>query len=190
MTLSRFYTECRAEIQGDRLSGHAAVFGVQAKVRSGYEAVERQAIDGILDQSDVRALVNHDPAKLLARQKAGTLKLSTDDSGLYFEIPELPNASYAHDLRESVARGDLDGASFGFVPGASTYSVAPDGLQLRTHTGLELLRDVSPVTFPAYDGADVVLRHQTFDRPPADRRTQLILARHRARTIAPGGARI
>jgi HK97 family phage prohead protease len=175
--VNRLYAECRAEVTGDRLSGHAAVWNTLAKIRGGYEAIERAAVDGILDRSDVRALVNHDPSKLLARQGAGTLKLATDDSGLYWEIPELPNTSYAHDLRESVARGDIDGCSFGFRPGKIRSSVAPDGRQVRTHTELGDLMDVSPVTFPAYDGTDLALRSVDFTQT-TDLRSQLIRIRH------------
>ena len=156
------------------------MFGTLAKIRGGYEAVERSAIDAVLDRSDVRALVNHDPAKVLARQRAGTLKLATDESGLYFEIPNLPDTSYARDLRESVARGDIDGASFGFVPGKVRRSTAPDGRQVRTHTELGALMDVSPATFPAYEGTDLALRAMTFD--PPDPRSQLIRLRHRLLT--------
>lgn len=180
--MDRLYAECRAEVQGDRLSGHAAVFGTLARIRNGYEAVERSAVDAVLDRSDVRALVNHDPSKVLARQSAGTLKLATDESGLYFEIPNLPDTSYARDLRESVARGDIDGASFGFAPGKVRRSTAPDGRQVRTHVELGRLFDVSPVTFPAYEGTDLALRHMEFTRPPADLADQLIRIRHRLLT--------
>lgn len=173
--MDRLGAELRSELAGDRLSGHAAVFGRLARLPSNYEAVGRSAFDGVLDSDDVRALVNHNPDNLLARSGAGTLKLSTDDSGLYFEIPKLPNTTYAHNLREQIERGDLNGMSFGFIPGTVAMSKAPDGLQVRTHTGVRRLLDISPVTYPAYDGTDVVLRHQTFDHE--SNRSRLIKAR-------------
>ena len=175
----RFGVELRAELSGDTLSGHAAVFGALAAIPADrpryYEGLARTAFDAVLDQ-DVPALINHDPTLILGRSSAGTLKLSTDDSGLYFEIPQLPNTSYANDLRESVARGDVNGMSFGFIPGAVDKGRAPDGRQLRTHTRIGRLLDVSPVTYPAYDGTDVVLRSQTFTTAH-DNRSRLIKIR-------------
>lgn len=186
----RFWAELRAaELQGDRLRGHAAIFGQHAKIRGVYEALAPTAFDAALRRDNVRALINHDPDKLLGTTRAQTLKVGVDSVGLEFEIPKLPNTSYANDLRELVERGDLDGCSFGFCPGEDAMSVARDGRQIRTHTSVAQLFDVSAATYPAYEGTDLALRSLTFDDPPIDLRTQLILARHRA-LIAPGGARV
>lgn len=180
--MNRLYVELRsADLKGDTLSGHAAVFGQTARIRGGYEAVAPTAFDEVLRRGDdVVALRDHDPSQLLGRTSAGTLRLSTDTDGLAFEV-DLPDTTYARDVRELVRRGDLAGASFGFLPGLDELGHAPDGLQLRTHTSIKLLRDVSVVAMPAYDGTDVTLRHLTFDPPTLDNRTRLILARHRAR---------
>lgn len=182
--MNRLHVELRAaEVSGNTLAGHAAVFGQVAQIRGGYEAVAAGAFDEVLGQADdVVALRDHNPSLLLGRRSAGTLRLSTDADGLAFEV-DLPDTSYANDVRELVRRGDLAGASFGFIPGKDELGHAPDGRQLRTHTSIRRLLDVSVVTLPAYDGTDVTLRHLTFDPPPLDRRTQLILARHRARNL-------
>lgn len=183
----RFYTELRAEMDGNRLVGHAAVFGQHARLAGGWEQLAPTAFDQALGspETDVRALLNHDPTLLLGRQSAGTLNLSTDEEGLRFEL-DLPDTSYARDLRELVRRGDLTGASFGFVPGEDDLSRAPDGRQLRTHTSVAKLIDVSPVTFPAYDGAHVALRCVRWDgsspHSPKGSREQLIRARARLLT--------
>lgn len=172
-----------AEISGKTLAGHAAVFGQVAPIRGGYEAIAPGAFDAVLaGDDDIVALRDHNPELLLGRRSAGTLRLETDADGLAFEV-DLPDTSYGRDVRELVARGDLRGASFGFIPGADEVSTAPDGKQLRTHTSISRLLDVSVVAMPAYDGTDVVLRHLTFGPPTIDRRTQLIMARHRARTF-------
>lgn len=187
--MERFAVELRAGITGDRLEGHAAVFDVTADLGKHYERLARTAFDQVIDRDNVRALVNHDPSQLLGTTNAGTLKVSTDSTGLAFEIPKLPDTTYGRDLREMVGRGDLDGMSFGFIPGADEWSRARDGRQVRTHTALKSLLDISPVTFPAYSGTDVSLRRLDLDQlePVPDRRTQTILARHRARSN--GGAR-
>lgn len=173
MTLTRYSVELRARLDGNTLYGHAAVFGVQAKVPGGYEQLDRHAFDQVLDSTDtdVRALINHDPNLVLGRQSSGTLRLKVDDQGLGFEV-DLPDVSYARDLRELVSRGDVTGASFAFIPGQDQW----DG-QLRTHTSVAELVDTSVVTFPAYESTAVALRNYNFDRSPG--RSVLIRARHR-----------
>lgn len=184
----RYLAELRtAEVRGDTLSGHAAVFGQHAQIRGGYEALAETAFDDALARDNVRALVNHDPSRLLGTTRSGTLKLAVDSVGLEFRL-ELPDTPDGHTVRELVGRGDMAGMSFGFLPGQDKVTTAPDGRQLRTHTSVAQLLDVSVVTFPAYDGTDVELRSLTFGPPGLDRRTQLILARHRARSL-PGRTR-
>jgi HK97 family phage prohead protease len=177
----RFHAELRAaEVTGNTLAGHAAVFGQMAQIRGGYEAIGAGAFDEVLARADdVVALRDHNPGFLLGRTSSGTLRLGVDGTGLAFEV-DLPDTAYARDVRELVARGDLRGASFGFLPGTDTFGHAPDGKQLRTHTSVARLLDVSVVALPAYDGTDVLLRHLCFDQAPT-RRDQLLRARHRAR---------
>lgn len=176
--MERFAVEFRAEVTGNTLRGHAALFGPMAKLPQHYERMAPGVFDKVLkdEGTDVRALINHNPTLLLGRQSAGTLRLHADDRGLAFEV-DLPDTSYARDLRELVARGDLTGASFGFVPGEDTWERAPDGRQIRTHTSIAQLVDVSPVTYPAYEDTAVALRHIEFTRP--SRADQLIRVRAR-----------
>lgn len=180
--MNRLYAELRAAaVTGNTLAGHAAVFGQTAEIRGGYEQIAPTAFDAVLARGDdVVALRDHDPALLLGRTASGTLRLAVDGDGLAFEV-DLPDTAYAHDVRELVARRDLAGASFGFLPGEDKLGHAPDGKRLRTHTSVARLLDVSVVSLPAYEGTDVTLRHLTFD-PAPDRRSQLIRARHRALT--------
>ncbi len=190
MLLRRFdATLTRATVRGRTLTGHASVFGQVATVPEGLEGIELGAFDRVLADpaTDARALWNHDPSLLLGRQGAGTLTLDVDDDGLSFEVP-LPNTSYAEDLRELVRRGDLDGASFGFVPGESRLERTDAGT-VRWHTAVAQLVDVSPVTFPAYAGAGTQLRAYrpgpTSTARPAGLRGTTALRRHRARTERP-----
>jgi hypothetical protein len=181
-TLTRYGVQLRARIDGDTLHGHAAVFGQMARVPEGWESLKPSAFNEVLARTDcdVRALRDHDPKMLLGRQSSGTLRLDVDDEGLAFDV-DLPDTSYAHDLRVLVDRGDLTGGSFGFIPGRHEDTKAPDGRKHRSHTSLSRLVDVSSVTFPAYDGAAVALRSVDFTAVPSNR-SQLILARHRAHT--------
>lgn len=155
--MARLAAELRSEIKGDTLVGHAATFRNYARIKNGWEGIARTAFDPVL-KDDVPALFNHDMNLVLARTSAGTLRLATDESGLYFEA-DLGGQSYARDLRESIERGDVNGVSFGFVPDKFERSRFRDGRQLRTHTAMKRLLDVSPTTYPAYEeGTDLMLR--------------------------------
>lgn len=190
--LRRFAVQLRAvQLKGNTLHGHASVFGVHADLGDG--TVERMgptAFDAVLEDeaTDPRALWNHDPSQLLGRQSAGTLHLRVDgDRGLAYAV-DLPDTSYARDLRVLVERGDLDGASFGFIPGEVVRDRTEDGRPRVTHTSVAELLDVSPVTYPAYQGASTALRMRpmTFDRPTLTRvRSQTALVRHRIREARP-----
>lgn len=167
--MNRFGVELRAEVDGNRLAGHAAVFGVHARMPGHWETLERSAFDDVLAADpDCKALFNHNPSMVLGSTRAKTLRLGVDDVGLTFEV-DLPDTSYARDLRELVDREDIRGCSFGFIPGDDRWSRAPDGRQLRTHTSVKELLDVSLVAYPAYADTDVSLRHADFGRGPTAR---------------------
>jgi HK97 family phage prohead protease len=177
--VNRFCAEFRSAVTGNRLEGHAAVFDRLAQIRGGWEQIAATAFDEVLrSDPDVMALINHDPGLILDRTRTGSLKLGTDSEGLTFEAT-IPDTSYGRDLREQIAAGLMTGCSFGFLPGRDELGHAPDGRQLRTHTSVKQLLDVSVVATPAYGGTDVTLRSQSFD-PPDPHRAFLDRARYRA----------
>ncbi|MFR9804609.1 HK97 family phage prohead protease [Pseudonocardia sp. RS010] len=178
--VTRFAVEIRSEITGNKLHGHAAVFGQAADLGSHLEQLAVTAFRSVLADvnTDVRALWNHNSDHLLGRQSSGTLRLSTDSEGLQFEV-DLPDTTVGRDVRILAERGDLTGASFGFVPGQDSWSTVGER-RMRTHTSVSRLVDVSPVTFPAYDGASVAMRAYSFGSPNR-RASQLIRARARVR---------
>lgn len=172
--MNRFGAEFRAELDGNTLAGTALLFRARADVRGHWEALTRSAFDDALARGDdVKALVNHNPSMVLGSTKAKTLRLATDDDGLRFEV-DLPDTTYAHDLKELVARSDISGMSFGFVPDGDQWSRAPDGRQLRTYTSFKRFLDVSPVTYPAYEGGEVYLRAEDFTGPRLTAKGQMI----------------
>lgn len=178
---TRFGVDLRSELKGNKLVGHAAVFDSYAELPGHLEALHRSAFDTVRKDAatDARCLFNHDPSKLLGRQSSGTLRWSVDSEGLPFEV-DLPNTTVGNDVRELAMRGDLTGASIGFLPGQDAWSRI-EGRQLRMHTNVSRLVDVSVVTYPAYAGASVMLR--SLDKisveAPTNGREQLIRARAR-----------
>ena len=51
---------------------------------------------------------------MLARTKSGTLRLSEDSRGLAFDL-DIPDTQAGRDILALAERGDIGGASFGFV---------------------------------------------------------------------------
>ena len=144
------------------LSGHAIVYGQVADMRMYYESFARSAVTNFLKRKDrdVVAFYDHNHSQILGRESSNTLTLRDESEGLGFDI-SLPSTSYANDVRELVARGDLKAMSFGFRPGHYETRRAPDGRVLRHYTSFDL-REVSLVAFPAYSGTDVKLRSMDF----------------------------
>jgi uncharacterized protein len=150
--------EVRSEEKGRQIGGYAAVFNSLTDM-SGYGGYFREQISpGAFSKAvsgDVRALFDHDPAHVLGRTKAGTLRLTEDDHGLAVEI-DLPDTQTARDLTASMERGDIDGMSFGFRVTKQSWDETQDP-PIRTIQEVELL-EVSVVTFPAYTDTEVALR--------------------------------
>ena len=71
----RFSSELRAK--GRKLEGYAAIFGTEARVSDFREVIRPGAFKASL-AGDVLALADHDPAKVLARTRSGTLRLAED----------------------------------------------------------------------------------------------------------------
>lgn len=141
-----------------KMQGHAAVFNQETEIGGWMrEKIEPGAFKSSIKQDDVRALFNHDPNYVLGRSGAGTLKMSEDDTGLKVVI-EPPDTQFARDLAVSIERGDINQMSFAFQVQEEEWQLGdkkkPD---LRILKKVRLF-DVSPVTFPAYDGTDIAMR--------------------------------
>lgn len=153
-----FTLELRAAPDKPRqIVGHAAVFDTITDLGWFKERVARGAFAESIQRDDIRALFNHDPNYVLGRNTAGTLRLSEDDKGLYFEI-DLPDTQFARDLYTSIQRGDINQCSFGFVTLDEGWETV-DGEIVRALRKVQLW-DVSPVTYPAYPTTDASVRAQ------------------------------
>lgn len=119
------------------------------------ERVLPGAADESIANDDIRSLVNHDPNLILGRNKAGTLRLDSDERGIAYEV-DLPDTSYAKDLVESVRRGDITGNSFGFYVIEDRWGRI-DGKDARDLVKIQVF-DIGPVTFPAYPQTSVGIR--------------------------------
>lgn len=155
--------ELRDSPSGGRMFvGYAFRYGVESENLGGFvERVRPGAAAKTVREQDLRALYNHAPDNLLGRMGAGTLRMADDGTGMGYQI-DAPETSLGKDLAVLVARGDIYGSSFTFLPVGGQRGVAWS----RTERGFPLreivqmrMRDVGPVTFPAYPvGTDVALR--------------------------------
>ena len=146
----------QAEQNGNTIRGYAAVYNSDSEWMGGfYEQIETGAFDDVLD-NDVRAYFNHDENLLLGRVSSGTLRISTDKRGLFYEV-DLPNTTYANDLVELMKRGDVNQSSFAFLIEKDRWEQR-GGTTYRIIEKVSRLLDVSPVSQPAYPDATSELK--------------------------------
>lgn len=147
--------ELRTAHSGRSIEGYAAVFGQRSENLGGFKETIRPGAfaRAIRERQDVRALFNHDPKQLLGRTRSGTLRLSEDGTGLRFQV-DMPDTTLGRDVYTLVKRGDISQCSFGFTCARDSWNAAGDRREL-----LDVdLSDISPVTFPAYQGTSVAAR--------------------------------
>lgn len=161
--------EVRQTDDGDEefvLTGHAAVFNSRSKPLGppGHrfvEQIEPGAFSAALENSDIRALFNHDPSELLARESAGTLDVDEDNEGLRYEA-RLGDDSRSEFVKSKVERGEVTGNSFSFVVSEENESWNNDpedsDLPVRTIHEFDRVDDLGPVSYPAYPEAQIADR--------------------------------
>lgn len=139
------------------LAGYAIVFNTPSVDLGGFrEQIAPGAVTKTLKESDVLAYAYHESAAMLGRTSSGTLRLTTDDHGLGFEI-DLPATTVGSDLAELARRGDVRGSSFGFWTIRDKWEESEDGAAMRTVLELSL-HHVAPTPDPAYPDTEAALR--------------------------------
>ena len=140
--------EVRETEEGMTFTGYAAVFNSDSQPLPFIERIAPGAFRGSLrNRNDIKLLWNHDTGQVLGSTRAGTVKLTEDDRGLYVEAT-LPRTTLAMDVRELVQTGIVDSMSFGFTVARGGDEWSSDG-STRTLTKINL-HEVSIVAFPAY----------------------------------------
>ena len=143
---------------GPVLTGYSAVFNSDSVPLWGFiEQIAPGAFARALrEKQDVRALVDHDPARIIGRTTSGTLKLTEDSTGLLATIMP-PDTQVGRDIVTSVRRGDVSGQSFAFAVRKDEWTFADDGPDRRRILDVDLY-DVGPVTYPAYPATSIDAR--------------------------------
>lgn len=151
------------------IEGYAIVFERESRVmydlerkRFFIEIIKSGAVsDELLRGCDIKALLEHNNQRLLARcnNGSGSLSLCKDDYGCMYRFVS-PNTQDGNFAIEMIRRGDLFGSSFAYITDEKRnveYSQR-DGLLIRTVNKIDKLFDISIVSDPAYFGTDVTVR--------------------------------
>ncbi len=169
MEIRSFSGEASPKLTGRTIEGFGAVFNRESRImfdqekkRAFIEIIESGAItDELIRACDVKALVEHNKQRLLARsnQGEGSLLLSISDYGMAyrFDAPETPEGETAMVM---INRRDLFGSSFAYWTDEKknvTYEKR-DGLLLRRVHKIDALFDIAIVSDPAYFGTNVTVR--------------------------------
>lgn len=148
-----------------KITGYAAVFNVETELWPGFrEKIAPGAFTESLKKDDVRALFNHDPNVILARNTSGTLRLWEDEKGLGYEILANPDDPDAQRVVPKIKRGDVSQSSFGFNIIKRSVEVNERKDEMTRTIEKAQLFDVSPVTFPAYPSTEAHVRMATNDK--------------------------
>lgn len=142
-----------------QLIGYASIFNQEAEIYGLWrETVARGAYKKTIKEHDIRALWNHNTDNVLGRNKAGTLALAEDDHGLKVEI-DPPDTQAGRDAVTSIKRGDVSQMSIAFQTIKEEWKIPENKRELPLRTVKEAkLFEVSPVTFPAFEGTEIGAR--------------------------------
>lgn len=155
--------ELRADENGSAvLEGYAAVFNQEADIMGMWkERIRPGAFTDTLKRGDpVYALFNHDPSQVLTVNVRGDgshggLYLHEDRTGLKTTIhPD--DTDIGNRVTTLVRNKTIHKMSFAFMVEDEIWS-RKDGVDIREITRAKLF-DVSPVTYPAYEGTSISAR--------------------------------
>lgn len=119
------------------------------------EQIDPHAFDES-DMSDVVFLLDH-TGRVYARTKNGTVKLTTDERGLFTET-DLSKTSSSREVYEDIKAGNYQQMSFAFRVTDDAYEEHTEGdLRVITRTIRKIgkIYDVSAVAFPANPTTDI-----------------------------------
>lgn len=152
------------------IAGYALLFDSASEDLGGFiEVIDRSSLDGVIEASDVFAVLDHDIKRgVLARSNRGkgSMTLTVDDKGLKYEF-DAPKTALGDELIESITRGDISTSSFRFVAEKDKWE-RRSGKPVRRIMKFREIYDVSPVYQPAYSNTTVIVDTRGLDNFLAD----------------------
>ena len=162
-------TEFRADEENRTIEGVSIVFNQLSEDLGGFrEQIVPEAVNGVIDESDIFLLYNHDRSKgylARSRQGKGTLHIDIREDGVHFNC-KAPRTALAEEVREHMLAGDTNQCSFAFTVAEDRWEKKEDGTYLRTILKFERLYDFSIVDTPAYSQTSASCR--SFDEFKAE----------------------
>lgn len=120
------------------------------------ETILPQAFTTALQRAEeICFYLEHDPNKILATTKNGTLTVTQDDTGLHMSAT-IVDTSDGQNAYKLIKTGIITNMSFGFLVNEDVWDTDGD-IPLRTVTDLDLL-EVSAVKNPAYTSSTIAAR--------------------------------
>src|SRR5512142_1222626 len=114
-------SEIRASRRSRDIEGTGIVFNRLSQDLGGFkEIIKPEAIESVLERSDVLALLNHNEERgVLARSTnmEGTLSLTVDKMGVHYAF-EAPDTPLGDEVLSGVRRKDIRASSFAFTVAA------------------------------------------------------------------------
>jgi uncharacterized protein len=157
------YEDAEVRATGDRaIEGYGIVFNKWSQDLGGFrEMIMPEAINGVIERSDVLALMNHDMSKgVLARctNGKGSMSLKVTDRGVLYSF-SAPKYNLGNELLEGVERGDIRASSFAFTVADGGQNWVKNGdMYERVITQFDKVYDMSAVYSPAYTDTTVAKR--------------------------------
>lgn len=151
--------EVTVDEESRKVEGYALLFNVPSDGLDIEEIIEPRALEGVIEKSNVFALLNHDERRgILARSKkgAGTLSLTVDGKGLRYRF-DAPRTALGDELLEYLKRGEVTESSFAFTVAEDVWEKKGETWK-RTIKKIDELYDVSPVYDAAYSKTTVYMR--------------------------------
>lgn len=142
------------------VEGYALLFETPSDGLGFTEKIERGALDGVIEKSDVFALLNHSSQRgILGRSNKGkgSLSLTVDNKGLLYRF-EAPKTELGDELLENLRRGEVNQSSFSFTVAEDKWAKDKNGKWSRSIAKIDELFDVSPVYNAAYSKTSVYMR--------------------------------
>lgn len=106
--------------------------------------------------NEVHFYAEHDPSKILASTRNGSLSLREDDKGLYMEAT-IEDTSWGRDYYQLIQSSILRNMSFGMRVAKDSWKKLTDGTYERSIEDLDLF-EVSAVRSPAYVQSSIAAR--------------------------------
>lgn len=151
----------RAEPENDKkyIEGYFVVYNKEVEIFNGYfEQISPQALTESIKNNDIRCLFNHDTGFVFGRTGNKTVRLKSDDYGLFASVEINQNDRQAMDIYERVKRGDITTCSFGFFERASEIKTSANNDEVHlTVTDADVF-EISVCPFPAYKDTEISAR--------------------------------